>query len=229
MLFFIATVAAASVTGHYHPEDIMVRSKVFASASERLSGVFEERSRSLRQLALALVTYQESLDLLGARASEAERARLAELRRDYARQESEIQFVADGVVEDFDSAMGAAMERATKSFGQTQRCRARLATGPRLPGMPVRDEPNPECRGRDLNNDIAKAMDTDDALSTAVDQVLGRDWPSVTIPEVPQAPLGGSVTEWIMVHDLLMAGAKSALKGLTNRDDEAREAIDAAL
>ncbi len=233
MLFFVATIAAAAPTGHYHPEDIMVRSKVFAEASDRLSRVFDERSRSLRRLAQALVTYQEALDLLGDRASRAERTRLTELRREYARQEAQVQLVADGVVEDFDSAMVAAMERATRPFGETQRCKARIVEGPRLPGVPVRDRPNPDCKGRDLNDAIAEAMDADETLASTVDEVMDRSWPTVTIDEAPQPPVpaggGEAIDEWILVHDLLVAAAGESLKAITDRDDEAREAIDAAL
>jgi len=228
MLFFIAT-ATASVTGHYHPEDIQVQSKVFVEAAERLSTVYDERSRSLRQFASALNEYREALDLLGSRASDVEQTRHGELLRAYAKEEAAIQFVADGVVEDFDSAMVAAMDRAISQLGEVQRCKARLQTGPRLPGMPVREEPNPECEGRELNDDIAKAMDADAELKATVDAVLSRPWPSVTLEQAPQAPIGDDVTEWVLVHDLLVGGAQGALELIDDRDDAWRESIDEAL
>ncbi|MEN0061487.1 MAG: hypothetical protein AAGA48_05010 [Myxococcota bacterium] len=228
MLFFIAT-AAAQVTGHYHPEDIQMQSEMFAEASERLSGVFDQRSRDLRRFAIALNEYQEALDLLGDRASEVERTRLLELRRAYSKQESEVQFVADGVIEDFDTAMVAAMQRAIEPFGDAQRCKARLQKGPQLPGMPVKDEPNPECKGQNLNEAIAKAMDEDTTLAKVVDEVLERPWPAIAMPDEPQPVLGEGATEWILVRDLMTTAAKPSLSDITRRDDERRQVIDAAL
>lgn len=237
MLITLASVAfaqpaEAEPTGHYHPEDIAPLSELFVSASEQLSGLSDARSRELQQLARALQHYREALDLLGDRAPLGELERLGDLEQDFHRQEATLQQFADVLVEDFSGAMIEAMEEAASAHGPAHRCLARIAEGPRVPGMPGRTKPNPECRGEDLNATIAAAMDANADLSAAVEEVLQRPWPEIEIASEPQAPIEATdapAARWILVHDLMMAGAADALRDITRADDEARTEIEAAL
>jgi hypothetical protein len=228
MILLLAPAALAEPVGFYHPEDIAPRSELFAEASANLSGPFEQRAGALEQLAVALRHYREALDLLGDRAPQAERERLEAIEKSFHRQEAELQAFADALVGDFDGAMRGAMERAAASYGEAMRCQGQIAAGPRVPGMPVKTQKNPECQGRDLNADIAAAMDADAELKAVVDEVLGREWPAVTFPEEPQAPVGAG-EQWLSVRDLLVAGARDALRAIDREDDQARMAVEAAL
>lgn len=231
MLFFVAT-AFAAAPGHYHPEDIQVRSEVFMASAKRLQETFERRSRTLKTYARALNAYQEALDLLGERASEVERTRLDELQRAFARQGADLQLAADSLIEDFDTAMVGAMERASAPFGELQRCKATIpvpSEGPRIPGMAGKTKPNPECKGEDRNQAIATAMDHDEGLTSAIDAMMDREWPTVELPSAPQAPTPGDADEWVMARDLLTKVAGDGMKTIRRRDDERRDKIDAAL
>ncbi len=157
MILLLAPAALAEPVGFYPPEHIAPRSELSAEASANLSGPFEQRAAALEQLAVALRHYREALDLLGDRVPQAERERLEAIEKSFHRQEAELQAFADALVGDFDGAMRGAMERAAASYGEAMRCQGQIAAGPRVPGMPVKTQKNPECQGRDLNADIAAA------------------------------------------------------------------------
>ncbi|HHO51368.1 MAG TPA: OmpH family outer membrane protein [Deltaproteobacteria bacterium] len=218
--------------GHYHPDDIAPRSELFVTASEQLSALSDTRGRELQQLATALQHYREALDLLGDTAPLGELERLGDLEQDFHRQEAVLQQFTDELIEDFSGAMVEAMEQAAASHGQTQRCVARIAEGPRVPGMPGRTKANPECLGEDLNAAIASAMDANEPLRAVVEEVLQRPWPEIVISVEAQPPIAtgsGQPSRWLLVRDLLVAGARDALRDLDRSDDEARTEIEAAL
>lgn len=219
---------AASPVGHYHPADLSPLSQVFLAASEHLTGPFEKQSSAIERYAGALRQYREALDLLGPQAAPAERERLAALEKDYHRQEAILQAFADDVVDDFDTQMRAAVERALVSLGEVQRCIDQIPDGPQVPGLRPRSKDNPECVGPNRNQQVATAMDADALLARAVDGLLARAWPEVTLPSEPQAPTDGA-GRWLLVRHLLVAGARDQLRAIDNADDEARMEIGAAL
>jgi hypothetical protein len=205
---------------------------VFASASERLQQAYGERERAIESLSAALRQYRTALDLLGDRAPAAERERLDALERDYQRQYAVAQAFADDLVGSFDAAFQAAVDEAVAGAGGAVECEATVSSGPRIPGMPAKRTANPACQGKDLNADLAAAVDADPALKAAIDEVVGRPWPEVALPPEPQTPIpaGPAAAErWLSVHDLMMAGAREALQAVELRDDEARDAIEAKL
>jgi hypothetical protein len=94
--------------------------------------------------------------------------------------------------------------------------------------MPTHRTPNPDCQGEDLNAALAAAVDADAALEATITEILGRPWPEIGLDAAPQAPVGGDA-RWIEVRDLMMAGARSALQRIDQRDDDARGKIEAAI
>ena len=178
--------------GFYHPNDIAQASERMAAASETMTSVADERSRTLRKLATALQHYRESLELLGVRAPATDWARLDELETRFHREEATLQGFADDLVGNFDQAMVDAMDRALASHEGAVRCEATIPVegGPRVPGMAPRSKPNPDCTGPNLNADIAAAMDADEELGAALDEILGQDWPVITVEPTAMAPAG---------------------------------------
>ena len=216
--------------GFYHPNDIAQASERMAEATEKLTGVVEERSRSLRRLAIALQEYRESLELLAVRAPAEEWARLGELETRYHREEAALQGFADDMVTNFDQAMVDAMERALEPHEGAVRCEANIPVqgGPRVPGM-ARTTQNPDCTGENLNEAIATAMDADEELGAALGDILGREWPEVTLEPEPVAPVGEGMDRYVSVRGLVSAVAGKRLKAIAAEDDRMREEIQAAL
>ncbi|TNE84320.1 MAG: hypothetical protein EP330_29315 [Deltaproteobacteria bacterium] len=218
--------ATALAGGTFHPDDIAAQSEAFARASEA-APKYEEAEADSRMLAQALTTYEENLDLLGSRAPEGARERLDTLRTTYGREQAELQSFAGALMEDFDTVFTAAMERAVAAYPDAQMC-ARTVRKAGLPGMPGKEEANPECQGDDLSADIAKAMDGDAQLAAQVDELLAREWPTMTSPEDAQAPIGAS-ERWVTVDRFFGEAAGETLRAIRQADEDARLPIAAAL
>ncbi len=221
--------ATAGPTGHYHPDEIAMASERFLSASERLQQPFQAQSRAAQSGASALRQLEAALDLLGERAPASEVERYDALKHDYNRQFAVLQQFADEVVSDFDDAFTAGMERAIVEWGgEAIECRSEIASGPRVPGMSVRTQPNPDCAGEALSAQLATVLDGDTSLGAQVDAILSRTWPEVTLPSEPQAPIGAG-DRWVSVLDLMTAGARDALLQIDNVDDQARVSLEARI
>jgi hypothetical protein len=220
--------AWAAPVGFWHPDDVMPLSERFATTSEQLQGPFEQQSDTLGQVARALREYHEGLDLLGARAPAGERERLDGLEHVFQREQASLQGFADRLVEDYDGLFRAAVGRAIASQGDVAECPATVKTGPALPGVPGREKPNPDCVGKNLNAEIAAAIDRDPALKSALDTLLARPWPSVTVSAAPQAAVGGG-ERWVSVRALIASGAGAQLRTIDREDDEARMEIEAQI
>ncbi|MEQ1572116.1 MAG: hypothetical protein ABMA64_41190 [Myxococcota bacterium] len=227
-MWTLFAVAHAAPVGFWHPDDLAPLSAVFVASSERLQGPFEQRSSDADRLAAALNQYREALDLLGERAPAAERARLEALEKEYNRQHAVLQQFADQLVSDYDAAFTGAVERAASSKGEVVQCAATVRSGPALPGMPSRAQSNPDCPGANLNAAIAAVVDADAGLKAALDEILSRPWPEIGLESAAQAPIGGQ-ERWMAVRDLMVAGARERLQQIVAADDEARDAIEAAI
>lgn len=227
-MMWLASALAAPV-GHWHPDDLAPLSKGFAESSEKLQVPYGEASAKVEALASALRAYREGLDVLGERAPAAERERLEALEAAYAKQHAALQGFADQVIGDYDAAFTGAVERAAAARGETQQCPSTIPDGgPRIPGRPSKVVANPECVGEDLNAALAAAVDADPELAAAIAEILGRTWPEVTLPAEPQAVVGTG-ERWILVRELLVAGARDAMRRIENEDDLARTKIEAGL
>lgn len=223
----VAWAAPVEPVGFWHPDDLAPLSVRYRTTSDALrEGPFGERSTRLAQVATALQDYREALDLLGAKAPAAERARLDDLERQFARENATLQAFADALVGDYDREFRAAVDRALAKKGAVEECPATVQKGPPLPGVP--SKPNPDCHGKNLNEELARAVDGDKALEASLDALLAREWPTITVSAAAQAPVGGA-ERWIAVRDLVRQGAADRLTVIRREDDDQRTEIEAAI
>jgi hypothetical protein len=220
--------ATALAGGFYHPNDIAGESQLFVDASERSMEPMQSLNRRLGNLSVALVAYEQSLDLLGDAAPTEERERLSALRTQYNREFAQLQAFADAVIEDFDTEFTTAMERALAPHGTAEICERLVPAGRTLPGMPARLEKNPNCKGEDLNGVVAGAMDSDLVLKTAVAEITGAVWPTIDLDQTPQAPIGPS-DAWIDVHKLINALAREPLREIDRNDERDRAEFELSI
>lgn len=220
--------AAFGAGGFYHPDDIAAGSKRFAEASERAGVVFEDRQRDAKVLATALRSYQLSLDLLGDRAPAAERERLDAAWKEYNREFAVLDAFAGTMMEDFDAEFRGALERSLKSHPGAMECVAEIATGPKMMGIKQRTQPNPDCKGNDLNVQIAHELDVDPILAKAVAEIVALRWPEVALESVAQAPIGAGERA-VDVAAFMKQVAPQALSAIDAADREARDAFEARI
>jgi hypothetical protein len=221
MWLLLVSPALAAAPGHWHPTDLAPLSTRFAETSSKLQVVLEDRESTAKTLADALLEYEEALDLMGDRATVAERTRCDAMQEQFKDHRLELQTFAEHLVEDYDAAFRRAVAKAAgPGFADLQECPSKIATGPSLPGMPGASSPNPDCEGPDLNQTFAKAVDADPDLERDLAEVLSRNWPEIEIRSEPQPPVDG--TRWLMVRDLVVAVAKDTLTGIENSDSLAR-------
>ncbi|MCB9671802.1 MAG: hypothetical protein H6734_20160 [Alphaproteobacteria bacterium] len=215
----------AALAGFYHPRDVAAESGMYGSVAQVAATRASDAQQRARSLALALQDYEEALDLLGPAASEAERARLHALTRQYNRELAVLQAAVDRLVGGFDAAFVASMERALAKHPGAVRCERDVATGPSIPGLGARTQRNPACQGDDLNSAIAAVMDADPRLAADLD-VLDAALPGFTLEPVPTSIVAD---RWIGVAPFFQAAAGKALKGIRRADEEARLPIEAAI
>jgi hypothetical protein len=233
MWWFVSAMAwAAEPAGYWWPDDLAAISKLYGTSSEQLQGPFAEREQELGRTAAAIREYRVALELLGDRAPAAERERLEALEALHAHNHAALSAFADQLVSDYDAAFTAAVERAAASRGAVVQCQGQIpapSSGPRIPGAPRKTFANPDCAGADLNAALAAAVDGDAAAVAAIGAILARSWPTPEPLPVAAQPAVGGGERWVRVVDLMRAGARGALARIDHADDEARDAIEAAM
>lgn len=221
-------VSSALGAGFYHPDDIAAASKRFAEASERAGVVFEDRQRDAKFLGTALRSYELSLDLLGERAPVEERERLAAQWKEYNREFAVLDAFAGTMMEDFDAEFRGALDRALEGHPGAVECVAEIASGPKMMGIKARTQPNPDCKGDDLNVKLAHALDVDPILAKAVAEIVALRWPEVALESAPQAPIGAgerSVNVGAFVREVV----PQALASIAAADRDARDDFEAKI
>ncbi|MCA9569170.1 MAG: hypothetical protein KC656_15080, partial [Myxococcales bacterium] len=179
----------------------------------------------------ALDQYREALDLLGPTAPAAERQRLEGLQTTLHREQAVLQAFADRVTEDYDAVFVAAVQRAIADVdGEVEECRRQELEPMRPPTDGTVEPParRPQCESKDLNGVLAGVVDADRVLATALDEIVGREWPTITIPAEPQAPIGRG-ERWLRVRDLMSAAANGPLYTIDRAAADARARIAATL
>ncbi len=228
MLSLLALVATSfAADGYYDTTSIAAASDTFTNANT-LQTTYADVSGRSAAIADALNDYQVALDLLGEAAPEGEQAHLDGLKTKFAREQATLQGFVGDLIDEFDGTFVASMERAiAANEGTATECEARVAVGRQLPGMPSRTEVNPDCTGDDLNGSIAATMDADPALAPAVDALMAREWPQLTIPQEARAATGGTVVAPVVPFaERVMT---DTLRRINRADDEARLPVEAAL
>ena len=228
LLIALLTLASAD-DGYWHPNDIMPISAAFRQINEGALAPFDERNGRAEQIGNALERYQQGLDLLGDRASDEEQARLDELEKTYRRERAVLEAFANTFVADVDETFQQAVERALATAGENAViCEREIATGPRVPGMRVRTQPNPACTGTDLNETIAAALDADPKLQADIDEIMALEWPAFTVEAQPVPPVGDAGRH-VQVYPLFRKGAPKALRAIRNTEDDGRLEVQAAI
>ena len=221
-------VSSAIAGGYFHPNDIASESQRFRSASEQLVEPVDQAQIQAKAWARSLVDYEEALDLWGSEGSTSERQQLLVLRAQFSAQFDVLQQFTDTFVTDFDLLFSDAMARQLEAHPDAVQCERSLAAGPRMPGLPARLVPNPDCLGDDLNPAIAAGIDQDAGLQSALDNLLNRTWPAITLDSSPVA-LPDSPTRWIAVWPLAHAVMSASLRQIDKADLMARSALELEL
>ncbi|NCG21725.1 MAG: hypothetical protein GWP91_22135 [Rhodobacterales bacterium] len=215
--------------GFYHPNDLAPESAEFMRLNEQAMGPFEDRSRTSAEIGRSLALYRESLDLLGNLAPDDEYSRLDALEKQYNRERAVLETFANTLVDDVDTTFLAALDKAKTSLGvKAMECEREIQVGPQVPGMRGRTEPNPACKGDDLNASLAKAMDADPELQAVVAEIIALEWPTFGIDTEAQSAVGDG-DGWIWIRPLFATGAPQALRAIDDADDNARLPFQAAL
>lgn len=206
---------STALAGFYHPSDVAAVSERFATASEASAERATTAQKQARTLAAALVDYEEALDLLGITDHSRQQALQTQYQRDFA----VLQAFVDEQVERFDTAFGSALTRALQAHPGAQRCERDVPVGRALPGMAARTERNPECKGDDLNETLAAAIDADTQLSAELAALGDTPWPELTV-DVQPVPIEGG--RWISAPAFFRSQCREALKAIRTADYEAR-------
>lgn len=226
------TLLHVALADTWHPADVAASSRQFDRLAARQSAVFEDRNRTAASLSGALRDYRTALDTLGERAPVAERNRLEDLESSYNAQFARLQAFADRSVGETEAAFGTALERALakRGIGDPPCEKERPMGGMRLPGLPARMEPNPDCTGADRNAEVAAEIDADPVLGAFVDHALAADWPALALADREPVPVVGTGERWIGVTAFLRATAARALDGVDQADDleRSRAGLDLA-
>ncbi len=234
----ISTLLIASTVafgGYYHPSDVALQSTAFGQASEVTAEKASTLQTRARATAAALRHFEEGLDLLGDREPVGQRDRLDALEKQYNRDFAVAQQFADEIVGAFDEAFQKSLKRALEAHPEgasAERCVAEIPDGPKLPGMRQRTKPNPDCTGEALNGALAAAMDRDEALKAELNDILGRDWPSLQLPTAevePVVPEGSEGAAWLDVSEFFRAEMRDALRDIDRRDEEERLEFQVAI
>ncbi|MCB9765511.1 MAG: hypothetical protein H6739_37400 [Alphaproteobacteria bacterium] len=181
-----AALAGDAPAGYYHPDRVAASSLTFARYAEALGPKFEEVQGTLARTGEDLAELEQALLLAGDRAPEGTRAWYEDQRRKlthgYLRTQAHVSFLEEDSLATFSAAMERALADVGGPYSLTE-CAG--ATGIAAMTGPGRSGAS-KCEGVDLNDPIAKAMDADAALTKAVDEILGVEWPEVAPEPAPQ-------------------------------------------
>ncbi len=221
-------VSSAFAGGYFHPSDIAAESQRFRSASEQLVEPVDQAQLQAKAWAKALVDYEEALDLWGPEGSTSEREQLQSLKAQFSAQFDALQQFTDTFVTDFDVLFIDAMARQLARHPDAVPCERSVPAGRSMPGLPARVVANPDCQGEDLNPALAAGIDQDAGLQSALDTLLNRTWPTLTLDTSP-VPLPDNPTRWIAAGPLAHAVLSASLRQIDKEDRMARSALELEL
>jgi hypothetical protein len=231
---FLMTVAFANDAGFYHPADVASVSEAFAEVNGPAAEGYHALSTAARTAASALNHYEESLDLLGASATQAERDRHAALTSRFHRDFAVAQDFAAAVLDDTETSFAVGLESAISTLSTPPTVCEKpssgtsvTSTGMRLPGRASREA---ACEGEDKNGEIAALIDGNEAVRTAIREISGRKWPALQLETAPQAPTGwADATGWLDLRKLFTTAAGDPLAQIIEADEDARATFEEAI
>lgn len=223
LLLAVAATALAAEPAYYHPDDISQKSVLFKENSERTQRRFEEMQARLQSTSAALASLDRNVAILGPAAPKSFREWSAETRKQANGQFLALQGFVDTLTLDYSSVFEASLERALPVVGkdlELKKCRARS-----LPGMS-----RSTCKGREINQELALALDKDVLLARALAEIQIMEWPGFEIQPMAQAPepITGSAA-FINMDPLVELFFDSRVKAITAAHADAFDDLDASL
>ena len=184
-----------------------------AESFEKAQGELERAKRLVSDLELAVAA-------LGTPGDSA--AYLEGIDRALSGQFLRLQKHTDLLADDYSRNFGAAVERALPAVAKGQTVTECKNTNTAL-AMLGRE---PRCPGRDISADVARAIDGDAALQTAIKSILEVDWPSIALPVAAQPAVAWTGSERsIDAASLVRALVPDAVRTADDDRDLALEAI----
>lgn len=224
LLIFLSLAQAG---GFYDPQEISTHSTLYKQAADVAGSKAQREERRAQVIAGALVEYEESIDLLGSLAPQAVIDHQNSLKVAYNRDFAVLKAFVYTMLDDFDAEFTQAMVAAVGTFPDSVQCAKMRPMGKALPGLPQRMEPNPECKGRDLNKELAEKMDGDPALNKAIKEILALTWPEIRQSSDAQAATSDG--QWISLQAFLKPSATRQLQAIRREDKLARADLELAL
>lgn len=204
----LAGAALSQPVGHYHPDDVASRSKVFVAAAESMGPAFEGAQQRLGTLGRGLQELEIGGALLGTRVPAGFNGWATVERRRVTGQFLQVQRHVDLVQEDFGGVFGAALGRALEAQGGAlQEC----SKGTGVQALMRR--PGAGCPGEDRNGALARALDADPRLKAEVAEILDIPFPDIQVDHRAWAavPLTGA-GRWVSASALARRFASAALE-----------------
>jgi hypothetical protein len=200
--------ALAQPVGHYHPDDVAARSKVFVAAAEKMGPAFEQAQQDLGALGRGLQALEVGTNLLGARVPAGFGDWADTQRRTVTGQYLRVQKHVDLVQEDFGGVFGGALERALAAQGGALK---ECTKGSGVQALMRR--PGAGCPGEDRNGALARALDGDAQLKADVAEILDIPFPEIGVE--PRAWAAVPITgtgRWVSAAALAKAHAGPVLE-----------------
>lgn len=225
--------ASAGPPSYYHPDTVAEQSRRFAESAEQAGAAFDRAQQEVGKLGRALEDLEAGMGLLGPDAPEALRLWTEETRKQGLGQFLVVQRFVDGIQTDYSAAFEAALDRALPVVTRANPAGSGVAvckpSGPRMgPG----GGGSRACEGEDISGALARAIDQDAGLARALEEIMNRPWPEVSLPSAPQGVVALTGTErWIsgsaLVDTFLRERVQLRTEVLEDGQAALEEAIDA--
>lgn len=195
-LALLVTAALAAPAGHYHPDNVAAKSRVFATAAEASGPAFQSAQDELARISGALQTIEVGAALLGERAPTGFDDWANGVRRTATGQFLQVQRHVDLLGEDYGQVFGAALERALEAEGgQLAEC----SGGSGIQAL-MRRPGGSSCPGEDKNGSLARRIDQDPTLKKEVAAINEVPFPAVGVDSRTWAPVAVTgTTRWFDV------------------------------
>jgi hypothetical protein len=204
----LAGAALAQPVGHFHPDDVAARSKVFVGAAEKMGPAFEGAQQELGALGRGLQELEIGAAVLGARVPGGFADWSTAQRRTVTGQFLQVQRHVDLVQEDFGGVFGTALSRALDAEGGALK-ECTKGTGVQA----LMRRPGAGCPGEDRNGALARALDADTSLQGDVTEILDIPFPALGVDERAWAPVPlTGAARWVSAAGLANRFAGAALE-----------------
>lgn len=212
--------AAAADALWWTETGIAKHSELFGKAQARDAEAYEKAQAELERAKRLVGDLELAVAALGG--SPDARAYAEGVDRSLTGQFLRLQRHTDLLGDDYSRNFGAAVERALPGVARGQTVTECKHTSAAL-AMLGRD---PKCPGRDISVDVARAVDADPALQSAIKSILEVEWPSIELLPSTQPALAWTGSERSAdVATLVRALVPEAIRAADDERDLALEEI----